>query len=462
MKFYESDNAAIYHGLSLDVLRGMPENSIDAVVTDPPYGFAFMGRKWDYELPSVETWAEVLRVLKPGGHLLAFGGPRTYHRAVCRIEDAGFEIRDCLMWIFGSGFPKSLDVSKAIDKAAGVEREVIGTAKAKGGENLNQLSRQGAGDADHARGCGAYGQGAKQITIDIPVTVPATEAAQEWEGWGTALKPAFEPIVLARKPLDGTVAANVQAWGVGALNIDGCRIEGDVPSTVQGQSSRQGEIYGSDQRHSRQFTGHSSGRWPANVIHDGSEEVVGVFPETTSGNFSGNRNQPKTKNAFGTFALQNESGHVGDSGSAARFFYCAKATAEERNEGLDHLPEQAISRYSAQGQESTPQQTPRKEVPQRNTHPTVKPLALMRYLCRLICPPDGVILDPFFGSGSTGVAAIQEGFRVIGIEREADHCEIAKGRVSHAVRVIEKNPALPFTQDKEEKASLPLFVEVTR
>ena len=453
MKYFENNNAAIYYGLSLDVLRGLPDNSIDAVVTDPPYGFAFMGKKWDYELPSVETWAEVLRVLKPGGHLLAFGGPRTYHRAVCRIEDAGFEIRDCLMWIFGSGFPKSLDVSKAIDKAAGAERETIGS-KTAGASSLERKRRVELGYRSIETNCNP---------ASIPITAPATEAAQQWEGWGTALKPAFEPIVLARKPLDGTVAANVQAWGVGALNIDGCRVESGNEGKHRTDEPSQFRRY--DGNGGTNFAalpgprgGDPSGRWPANVLHDGSEEVVGMFPEAPGQQraVGPNHGAKPTINAYGNFGPRDHFAPRDDSGSAARFFYCAKATAEERNEWLDHLPER-VKVYNGQAAESSEDMKPvekRFTTKARNTHPTVKPLALMRYLCRLICPPNGLILDPFFGSGSTGVAAIQEGFRIIGIEREQEYCEIAKGRVSHAVRVIEKNPALPYTVITQNQQSL--------
>jgi len=305
-----------------DVLRTLPEASVDSIVTDPPYGLSFMGKRWDYDVPYIDVWFQCLRVLKPGGHLLAFAGTRTQHRMAVRIEDAGFDIRDMIAWVYGNGFPKSLDVSKAIDKAAGAEREVIGKSARHGG--------------------GIIGNGSSyEIPPTVPMlTAPATDAARQWQGWGTALKPALEPITVARKPFPGTVAANVLEHGTGALNVDGCRV------------------------------GDASGRWPANLIHDGSEEPCALL------------------------------------GDAARFFYCAKASKADRGEG--------------------------------NNHPTVKPTDLMRYLCRLVTPPGGLVLDPFMGSGSTGKAAVLEGFRFLGIEREESYLAIAKARIDAAVEEASK------------------------
>jgi len=359
----------------------MADNAVDAVVTDPPYGFAFMGKKWDYDLPPVELWEQALRVLKPGGHLLAFGGARTYHRATCRIEDAGFEIRDCVMWVYGSGFPKS--------------------------HNL---------------------QG-------------------EWKGFGTALKPAHEPIVLARKPLIGTVAENVQAWGCGALNVEGCRIGTETIAVTKtafmkmnGQNGRPWHDGHQDSTSSHQ------GRWPANIIHDGSEEVAGMFPVTAAstnrprnnsrGVLKYNGQNARPSHNDGTVAT---TGDYEDSGSAARFFYAAKASRSEREAGLQDLEAKHRRRddgqpYGMNTNTHRPDGSERKPVaPSQNHHPTVKPQSLMRYLCRLITPPNGVILDPFFGSGSTGVAAIAEGFSIIGIEQEAEYVEIARRRCEHAL-----------------------------
>jgi DNA modification methylase len=383
----------LHIGDCLDVMRTLPDASVDAVVTDPPYGLSFMGKRWDYDVPSVEVWAECLRVLKPGGHLLAFAGTRTQHRMAVRIEDAGFEIRDLIMWCYGSGFPKSLDVSKAIDKAAGAERKVIGRA-----ESWNRPDSEAGHTARMNVSPGEY-----------DITAPATPEAQQWAGWGTALKPALEPITLARKPLEGTVAANVLAHGTGGLNIDGCRVE---HVTVEGgnlalnphlrahiNGGNGGNIIAHEDER-RVVTPHASGRWPANLIHDGSDEVVRLFPETTSGG-GPKPGTPRTQASTYSKPTISESPAYGiNSGSAARFFYTAKASRDDRSDG--------------------------------NTHPTVKPTDLMRYLCRLVTPPGGTVLDPFMGSGSTGKAAMLEGFEFIGIEREPQYFAIAEQRITRA------------------------------
>jgi DNA modification methylase len=335
----------LHHGDSLDVLRAMPSASVDAIVTDPPYGLAFMGKRWDYDVPSVDLWAECLRVVKPGGHLLSFAGTRTQHRMAVRIEDGGFEIRDMLAWVYGSGFPKSLDVSKAIDKAAGAEREVVGERDTKTG-------------SDKARN--TFMASPRMM----PLTAPATDAAREWSGWGTALKPALEPITLARAPFRGTVAENVQRHGTGALNIDGCRVGNGGDRTSGGNPSRADFAPGWGMASTIRATG---GRFPANLIHDGSDEVEAVFPQQAND-------------------------------SASRFFYCAKASKRERGA--------------------------------ENNHPTVKPLALMCYLVRLITPPGGIVLDPFMGSGTTALACREEGFGFIGIEREAEYIATARRRLA--------------------------------
>jgi site-specific DNA-methyltransferase (adenine-specific) len=371
----------------------MSDCSVDAVVTDPPYGLAFMGKRWDYDVPSVEIWAECLRVLKPGGHLLAFAGTRTQHRMAVRIEDAGFEIRDLIMWCYGSGFPKSLDVSKAIDKAAGAEREVLGVAGTTGGGRTCMNDAPGGGRSkDYLAG-------------NYSATAPATPEAQQWAGWGTALKPALEPITLARRPLQGTVAANVLEHWTGALNVDGCRVAHgeDVDlTTVQRQQAEGtgiavgkgfvGSILGKEVQMYK-----PAGRWPANLIHDGSDEVVGLFPADAGGGF-GKRGAARQMDGWGMDG-NNETVGFGDTGSAARFFYTAKATKAER---------------------------------QGVTHPTVKPLDLMAYLCRLVTPPGGIVLDPFMGSGTTIKAAISEGFQAIGIEREPAYFAMAEHRMNGA------------------------------
>ena len=378
----------LHHGDCLEVLRSMPDCSVDSIVTDPPYGLSFMGKKWDYDVPSVDVWVECLRVLKPGGHLLAFAGTRTQHRMAVRIEDAGFEIRDMIAWVYGSGFPKSLDVSKAIDKNNGEVGRLLrftewmrttgltskqidqATETNMGGHYLTAKSQPAIPTrrlwsklrplcgqvpdwvdelverieaerevvGHHKTDMGGLG-GERLGQVGGNITAPSTDAAKQWQGWGTALKPALEPITVARKPLVGTVAENVLQHGTGAINVDGGRVEG--------------------------------GRWPANFIHDGSEEATDLLKDS------------------------------------ARFFYCAKASKADRGE---------------------------------NHHPTVKPTDLMRYLCRLVTPPNGIVLDPFNGSGSTGCAAVLEGFQYIGIEREADYIAISEKRIQARSKQVQEQP----------------------
>ena len=429
----------LLHGDCRDVLRTLADNSIDSIVTDPPYELGFMGKSWDASgvAYDVTVWQECLRVLKPGGHLLSFGGSRTYHRMACAIEDAGFQIRDQIMWVYGSGFPKSLNISKAIDKAAGAEREVVGSKLGQAGYHL-----QG-----HSSPTGAFNHGLSSSTPETRfasslITAPATAEAKEWDGWGTALKPAHEPIVLARKPLDGTVANNVLTHGVGGINIDGCRVgyKGGGNSCAGGdlcKCSDKNEIFAATKHPVRQEG--VMGRFPANFIHDGSDEVLELFPNNVKG-------QVGMKKTAGDFrfidgdldTVQKFQTGLSDSGSAARFFYCAKASKKDRNEGLDEFDiGQAkgggggIGDYlddvnSASGKYGS------EKAPQRNHHPTVKPTDLMRYLCRLITPPNGTVLDPFMGSGSTGKAAVLEGFSFIGVEQSAEYIAIAQARIESA------------------------------
>jgi site-specific DNA-methyltransferase (adenine-specific) len=400
----------VIHGDCLEVLRGMADNSVDAIVTDPPYGLAFMGKRWDYDVPSEAIWRECLRVLKPGGHLLAFAGTRTQHRMAVRIEDAGFEIRDMIAWVYGSGFPKSLDVSKAIDKAAGAEREDVYEDRRGFTENL------------------AYGKG---LGVRLIERRPATEAARQWQGWGTALKPALEPITVARKPLAGTVAENVQRFGTGALNIDGCRVGAEKPTGWGGGGSK---LYdGGLSSEGGEARIQDAGRWPANLIHDGSEEVTGFFPAQAGaqGKASGPTLTGKSKSGsmaghFNGMGEREPAFHA-DTGSAARFFYCAKASKRDRDEGLD-----GFDLKRAGGMQGRQDGSMGSVTMSRNVHPTVKPTDLMRYLCRLVTPPGGTVLDPFTGSGSTGKAAVLEGFHFIGIEREAEYVEIARARIAAA------------------------------
>ena len=368
-------------------------SSVDAIVTDPPYGLAFMGKAWDHGVPGLPFWTEAMRVAKPGAHLVAFGGTRTYHRLTCAIEDAGWEIRDCLMWLYGSGFPKSLDASKAIDKAAGAEREDLGP-------NPNQ-----AGRTSDMRG-GRYGRAAliEDAGEISRITEPATDAARQWAGWGTALKPAWEPIILARKPLVGTVAANVLEHGTGALNVDGCRIEHDEEcremapqkNGLHNEKLRQGG------RHHAVLELKPAGRWPANLVLD--EEAAAMLDEQSGksksppvGSMGGGSN---SHSIYGDYAGQRHGNGFGDSGGASRFFYTAKASSGERH-------------YAG-----------------KNAHPTVKPVDLMRWLVRLVTLPGGLVLDPFTGSGSTGVAALAEGARFLGIELDPEHVATARRRIA--------------------------------
>jgi site-specific DNA-methyltransferase (adenine-specific) len=397
----DDGDVRLYLGDCIEVMRQMDAESVDAVVCDPPYGLEFMGKEWDRaHSPAAfaawcETWArEAYRVLNPGGHLLAFGGTRTFHRLTCGIEDAGFEVRDCLSWLYGSGFPKSLDVSKAIDKAAGAEREVVGkTARCVG-----------PSQDEGYLGTGTFRGGTNDITA------PATDAAREWQGWGTALKPAWEPCVVARKPLIGTVAANVQAHGTGALNVDGCRLPVDQADPVNkavwtsressfregGTGFLHGTTKDGDQRSAAPPP---AGRWPANVAFD---EDAAAMLDAQSGVTTSGAAGRKGSSGFAQGYDGKWDVPYGDTGGASRFFYTAKASRADRTTG-------GVA---------------------NNTHPTVKPTDLMRWLVRLVTPPGGVVLDPFAGSGTTLVAARAEGFRAIGIEREEEYAQIIADRLS--------------------------------
>jgi DNA modification methylase len=457
----------LHHGDCLEVLRSMPDCSVDSIVTDPPYGLSFMGKKWDYDVPSVDVWVECLRVLKPGGHLLAFAGTRTQHRMAVRIEDAGFEIRDMIAWVYGSGFPKSLDVSKAIDKMDAAEEQQArryrftewvrstgitfkqideATGTNMGGHYTTAASQPAIMTREHLEACRhllgevpawvekeadirsvesknfakrevvgqrttgvGTGNGSTPIMGDgnRDITAPSTDAAKQWQGWGTALKPALEPITVARKPLIGTVAENVLQHGTGAINVDGGRVEG--------------------------------GRWPANFIHDGSEEVVGLFPQSNGGAFPKKSNIPTGKHYDGGWgAVDNKERTEMGSGSAARFFYCAKASKADRDAGCEGIDARFAPTMGngIGGKEHDPETAS----PKRNHHPTVKPTDLMRYLCRLVTPPNGIVLDPFNGSGSTGCAAVLEGFQYIGIEREAEYIAISEKRIQARSKQVQEQP----------------------
>lgn len=382
----------LLQGDNLEHLKDMEDNSVDSVVTDPPYGLKFMGKKWDHSVPSVEFWKEVLRVLKPGGHVLSFGGTRTYHRMAVNIEDAGFEIRDQIQWLYGSGFPKSHNISKAIDKKFGANREVVSEKSYADGSKARKTSAYRGNCMSEATTSGANNF----------VTDPATPLAKKWDGFGTALKPANEPIVLARKPLsEKTIVDNVLKHGTGGLNIDGCRVEtGDNLNGGRYSENKKGldgNSYGSGiNLKSKDGYTQPQGRFPANIILD---EEAGQALDEQSGSLS-KQGSPKVKDSPGNFygGGTKDTSFYGDKGGASRFFYCAKASKKERGT--------------------------------ENNHPTVKPVKLMEYLTRLITPPGGTVLDPFMGSGTTGLAAKNEGFGFIGIELNSEYYEIAQKRVN--------------------------------
>ena len=367
----------LHLGNCLDHLEFMPDNSVDSIVTDPPYGLSFMGKKWDYDVPVVEIWAECLRVLKPGGHLLAFAGTRTQHRMACNIEDAGFEIRDMVTFLYDTN-----ETAKALIESLSPEQ-------------TKMLDATFGRDSMVAW---VYGSGFPK----------SHNLNGDWQGWGTALKPAIEPVTVARKPFKGTIAANVQAHGTGGLNIDGCRVPfaGEQDERESKQKNKHGD-FGSGPMSNKVFGEYKKdrdnydapGRWPANLIHDGHDEVVALFPESSVTGKRSAKSQSAEVNGTNWLTGNHESTEYTDQGSAARFFYCAKASKKDRGEG--------------------------------NNHPTVKPTELMAYLCRLVTPPGGIVLDPFMGSGSTGKAALREGFGFIGMEMDPDYFEIAKTRIKH-------------------------------
>jgi DNA modification methylase len=397
----------IINGDCLEKLKDLQTNSIDAIVTDPPYGLKFMGKKWDYDVPSVEIWQECLRVLKPGGYLLSFAGTRTQHRMAARIEDAGFEIRDMIAWVYGSGFPKSLNIGKAVDKIQGNEREDLGVRDGATGKRVSKV----------------YGE---RPCLNNPDYQPRqTKGTSPWEGWGTALKPALEPITVARKPIEGTVAENCLKWGVGGINIDESRVGFDNDKDIETyDNNRRGSTERSKLEVGDRITADKTydggwkkqnetpelplGRFPANLIHDNSEEVRECFPETKSikSNRGGARNDGTTVfNKVPQNIEMNYECGFNDSGNASRFFksiiYQAKSSKSDRNSG-------GVV---------------------KNIHPTCKPTALMEYLIKMVTPKGGTVLDPFMGSGSTGIACKKLGREFIGIELEPDYVEIAKARI---------------------------------
>lgn len=420
------------------VLKTYSDDSFDSCITDPPYELGFMGKDWDSTsiAYNVDMWKEVLRVLKPGAHLLAFSSTRTYHRMACAIEDAGFEIRDQIGWLYGSGMPKSLNVSKALDKLAGVEP--IRTGRRRSAAD---------GTIAHKNGSDKQSAGWARPWMDLPdeeknslwETMPNTDAAKQWEGWGTALKPAWEPICIARKPLEcDTVAENILEYGTGAINIDACRIEAEGVSLARnnalGGNGWANHSGGKNTAAVREEQGlPAQGRWPANVIHDGSDEVLAEFAKygdkKAGGSRTGNELSDKSKNTYGGGWGKCSFDTHSDSGTAARFFYSSKASQFERNENGD------------------------------NEHPTVKPISLMTYLVKLVTPPGGIVLDPFAGSGSTGVAALRNKFRFVGIELIESHFDIALARVIDAARAAAGLPK-QLTGQLTDYQDSPLFAQV--
>ena len=503
----------------IEAMKAMPDNSVDSIVTDPPYELGFMGKSWDASgiAFNVEVWREALRVIKPGGHLIAFSGSRTYHRMAVAIEDAGFEIRDQIMWVYGSGFPKSHNVSKGIDKSDAVEMrrqrdlkfinwmKTTGLTASKCDEILKSANviSQTSSHSIHYFNEGqpqvatapmfdvlrphlpevpewieqmvaertiesenfkkrevvgvqhgnllavAPGQDNDRSATTLDITASATPAAKQWDGWGTALKPAHEPMVLARKPLIGTVANNVLTHGTGGLNIDGSRVG---TGTGETKTVNYPDIRGNNYNNasgSVEYTITDQGRWPANFIHDGSDEVVALFPNSNGAGGS----TPNVKvtgygdgigNGTTIYTPNDRKEFNSGSGSAARFFYCAKASKRDRNEGLDGF-ETKEKRYraTANGTGETSKGMERFTTqPVANHHPTVKPTTLMQYLVRLVTPPNGIVLDPFMGSGSTGKACAYEGFDFIGIDQSVEYVAIAQARIDFAT--ADKSDELPL------------------
>jgi DNA modification methylase len=402
-------------GDNLESLKQLEDNSVDSVVTDPPYGLSFMNKKWDHDVPSVEFWKEVYRVLKPGGHVLSFGGTRTYHRMVVNIEDAGFEIRDQIMWLYGSGFPKSHNIGKAVDKLQGNKREVVGEYKVSSDFSKHNGSMMSIDNTD---------EGANNST-----TLNQTKGTSPYEGWGTSIKPANEPICVARKPLsEKSVALNVLKWGTGGINIDGCRVR----TAGEYDNSYNGDII------------YNEGRFPANIILDETaaellDEQSGISNSIKSkrgGAIDSNSRTYNWNNGDNKIIDKYECG-FNDKGGASRFFYVAKVSKKERNLGLDHFEDklQAGAEFrpnhmekALKGEDGNPYG---RYTPTKNVHPTIKPINLMTYLCRLVTPEGAIVLDPFMGSGSTGIATRLEGFRFVGMEMDPEYFKIAETRINN-------------------------------
>jgi DNA modification methylase len=428
----------LHQGDCLQVMATLEANSVDTIVTDPPYGLSFMGKHWDHGVPGVAFWAAALRVAKPGAMLIAFGGTRTFHRLTCAIEDAGWEVRDVVSWLYGQGFPKSADISKLIDKRAGAEREVVGEYSDNGRKVPKHQNTHAAWEGDAL----------------VQITAPATPDAQTWHGWGTALKPAWEPVIMAMKPLDGTYADNALRWGVAGLNVDGARIGGAAWSRPGGEHAGRASGIMGETVPREPSQSNPAGRWPANLILDEAAAAAldVASGELTSGGGNKSRRGDTAHTAvFGTYNAPLPDVREVDTGGASRFFYVAKASRRERNAGLEGMEARAVEADDHNLLASTFRTDPRSPnggyvnkpaPPQVNHHPTVKPLALMQYLVRLTATPfGGVVLDPFMGSGTTGVACILEGRSFVGIEREAEYLEIARRRIDAATLPLMREAA---------------------
>jgi DNA modification methylase len=555
----------VFHGNNLELLKQYPDNYFDAIVTDPPYGLGkepnaeemlqawitsgylevkgsgFMGKEWDAFVPQPIFWKEVFRTLKHGGHVVSFFGTRTYDWGVMAMRLAGFEIRDCIQWIYGSGFPKSHNISKAIDKSFGAEREVVGEIKRGDVERAKQNGSGYLSDPANRNNEKQFGYGIEEITI------PSTDQAKQWDGWGTALKPANEPIVLARKPLEKglSIAENVMKWGTGGINIDECRV-GNLGGTQRShQSEYPKKEDGTEDRSKHWATvGHDieelkKGRFPANLIlthhpecdckglkkvkpsngsgkasengggfskgmfgNGESDKIGGGFTDengqetiedwtchedcpirimdaqsgvTLSSGGKGNKSMGAMgKNGiYGNYALDklgSNAGGLGDKGGASRFFYCAKASKSERNKGLIGFEEKISGSLNFRNPSSSGRSEDAPSIdsmggltnPQKNFHPTVKPVALMQYLVRMITPPNGIVLDPFNGSGTTGIACKLEGFEYVGMELDAEYCKIAQARIDNFVpsdldyshEVKQQNEEEQTDDDKKDQLSL--------
>ena len=438
MRLYsENDRYKLYHGNMMDMLDVIEPNSIDSIVTDPPYELNFMNKGWDKAGISFqkETWEKCLEVLKPGGYLLVFGGSRTFHRIACAIEDAGFEIRDTIMWLYGSGFPKSMAIDRSIEG-----KLTLGSGNTKDFKRLN-------GKLEKKTGIGftknQFDNGIRPANYNLDnqprlgKLEPTTDLAKQWQGWGTALKPSFEVIIVARKPFKGSLADNIIKNGVGGINIDECRVGNEVMIN-KGMSSL-GVMHDDNWQSNREVVSKVEGRFPANTIltYDESDfnEVCGGFPDTRGGKRHNIAIRQSDKNSGYGFDV-NTRNEFNDSGSASRYYYCAKASKRDRDEGLDNFPAKVDCDRNPK-LESANVPMNRSNNPRKNTHPTVKPTSLMQYLVRLVTPNNGIILDPFNGSGSTGKAVMYENYdnnknyKYIGIEIAEEYLSIAKARIEY-------------------------------